>query len=145
MIIFYIDTEQTKINYADCLANSHDGMSYGSTIEFLDDDYDKAREDHSNAMQEIMDCQVLGFSNNLRTANDPPCMTLNDLNLHENGYYAYCKLMAEKDCLVIRVGQGDGNEPKAIMEMHTAVLRFLDHARSENFVEEINKDLKNID
>jgi hypothetical protein len=129
MTVFYIDTEETKANFADYLASHHNGMSYGTTIEFLDDNPKLAKKDHQAAMDEVMQCQVYGFSNE-RNGNKEPCMIVTDLNLHEKGYYNLCKKMADLDCLVIRAGIAD-NPPESIMVMHRAVMRFVNAQHNE--------------
>lgn len=123
MIILYIDTEQTKVNYADYLAIKHNGMSYGSTIEFLDDEAKQAKQDHQAVMNEIMQCEVFGFSNSLN-GNKAPTLVLTDLRLHEDGLFQYCKLMAEHGCLVIKAGELESRNVPLEM-MNKVLLRFI--------------------
>jgi hypothetical protein len=127
MLILYVDTERTKRKYADCLANSHNGTAAGNSIEFNAGSIKEANQNHQDAMDEIIADGIFGFSNHARSVELCPTLTVNDLNWTEQGFERYCKVMAEKECLVILTGNLDEPSPcKQLAMMNAVLMRFID-------------------
>jgi hypothetical protein len=142
MITILVDTEATKQGFAEYLANTHGGTAFNAKVEFDTGDLEEDWENYRKATDEIMDCQVYGFSGQPYTIDRAPSLCVNDLNLSEDGYYELCRYAANNSFLCLTVGTISA-QIEAIMRIHRAVLRFVQNIEHQEAIENLKNDLRN--